>query len=132
MSLVIQTHGSCEDGLGKWSYNIDYRNAEGGCELLQSAEGESKGTTLRQMHLMAILNALSHAKSLELGVPILLKSSCHWCVKCIRRDYDCVSGDEHKRNKVSRGYVQYLQEIWWKLGDLEVTFLSDAEGRSPP
>jgi ribonuclease HI len=132
LSLIIQTHGSCEDGLGEWSYTIHYRDTEGACELLQSAEGESKGSTARQMHLMAILNALSHAKSLEFGVPILLKSACHWCVKCIRHEYDCVSDDEYKRDKVSRGYVQYLQEIWWKVGDLKVTFLSDTDNSVSP
>jgi hypothetical protein len=75
------------------------------------------------MKMMAILNSLSQARSLDMGVPVVLESDCEWCVKCIAREYNCASSDEHRREKVDRGYVQYLQEIWWKMSGLDVTFV---------
>jgi ribonuclease HI len=74
------------------------------------------------MKLMAILKALSYAKASDYLTSILLISDCEWCTKCIKREFDCASDDEFKRHKVSRGYVQYLQEIWWTLSGMQVRF----------
>jgi ribonuclease HI len=124
VSLRIQTHGMCEQETGTWSYEIQYRGTEGDLEQISAKRGSAEGTTARQMQLMAILNSLSEAKSLDMGVPMILESDCEWCIKCITREYDCVSDDEHRRNKVDRGYVQYLQEIWWKISGIDVTFVA--------
>lgn len=126
MPLVIRTQGSCVDGEGEWSYTIHEKSLEGKPELLHSESGEAGGTTSRQMKLMAILKALSYVKASDSAIPILLISDCEWCVKCIKREFDCASDDEFRRDKVARGYVQYLQEIWWKLGGIQVTFQVDS------
>jgi hypothetical protein len=59
--------------------------------------------------------------------PIIIKSDCPLCVKCITKKYDCANDDTFKRDKVTRGFVQYLQEIWWKMSGLNVRF-ADSEG----
>jgi ribonuclease HI len=126
MTLVINAKGSSENGRGEWSYTVEERTANGEPELLHTETGVSSGTTSRQMRLMAILKGLSYVKSLDMGLPVLVISDCIWCVKCIKKEFDCVSDNEFKRDKVSRGYVQYLQEIWWKLGEMPVEFQIDA------
>ena len=123
MSFLIHTQGSCNLGDGEWSYTTYYTSPTGETEVVDSQQGKTSGTTARQMKLMAILNAVSRARSLNIQLPIVLKSDCEWCVKCIAREYDCTSDDGYRRDKVSRGYVQYLQEIWWKIGDLDITFV---------
>jgi hypothetical protein len=61
--------------------------------------------------------------------PIVIKSDCSLCVKCITKEFDCMGDDAFKRNKVTRGFVQYLQEIWWKMSGLDVRFeITDASG----
>lgn len=122
MSLEIHTHGSCINETGHWSYTIEYHSVKTQSELIHSDSGEETGTTDIQMKLMAILKALTYIKSIDALKPITIKSDCPFCIKCITREYDCTSDDSFKRNRVTRGFVQYLQEIWWKIGDLDVRF----------
>jgi ribonuclease HI len=122
MSLEIRTEGSCTDGRGVWSYIIEYRDRRSRLEEVHSDSGEETGTTDIQMRLMAILEALTYAKSMDPVEPIIVKSDCSLCIKCITREYDCASDDVFKRGKVTRGFVQYLQEIWWKMSGMDVRF----------
>jgi ribonuclease HI len=122
MSLEICTEGSCTGGRGVWSYTIKYRDTKSRHEEIHSDNGEETGTTDIQMRLMAILKALAYAKSMDPVEPIIVKSDCSLCIKCITREYDCASDDAFRRGKVTRGFVQYLQEIWWKMSGMDVRF----------
>ncbi|MBD3407524.1 MAG: hypothetical protein GF411_15515 [Candidatus Lokiarchaeota archaeon] len=122
MTFFITTRGNCFEGLGKWSYELEYKYSDGTISFEHSAEGESSGTTSRQMKLNAILQAIIFVKSMDLSGPIIIRSDCRWCVKCLTREYDCVSDDKYKRDKVARGYVQFIREIWWKIEHLDVRF----------
>lgn len=121
MSFEIITCGSCVAGAGKWSYTIN-DTMKSGSEPIYSDSGETLGTTDIQMKLMAILNALSYIRSIDFVKSIVIKSDCSLCVKCITKEFDCTHDDAFKRDKVTRGFVQYLQEIWWKIGELNVRF----------
>lgn len=122
MSFEIHTHGSCNNDIGTWSYGIKYHQNARTDELIHSDTGEEKGTTEIQMKLMAILRAITYIRSIDPVEPVIIRSDCPLCIKCIKKEYDCTSDDAFKRDKVTRGFVQYLQEIWWKLGDLDVRF----------
>lgn len=122
MSLEIQTEGYCCDGNGCWAYVVRYRDSRSNVEEMHSARGEETGTTDTQMKLMAILKALTYVQSIEAVEPILIRSDCSLCVKCITKEFDCTSSDAFKREKVTRGFVQYLQEIWWKMAGLNIRF----------
>jgi ribonuclease HI len=122
MSFEIHTDGSCVAGRGTWSFSVEYRNKQSTPEEIYADSGEEVGTTDIQMKLMAILRALTFIRSLNPTEPIIIKSTCSLCIRCITKEYDCTSSDAFKRDKVTRGFVQYLQEIWWKLGDMDVHF----------
>jgi ribonuclease HI len=122
MSLEINTEGSCRNGNGHWSYTITYRDTNSDTNDIHSDHGEESGTTDIQMKMMAILKSLIYAKSMDSLEQIVIKSDCSLCVKCITKDFDCTSDDAFKRDKVTRGFVQYLQEIWWKMSGLDVRF----------
>lgn len=122
MSYEIVARGSCVRGHGEWSYSVTYADPELDVSFSSSSQGSSKGTTARQMKLMAILKALESIKAQEYLGAIVVKSDCEWCVKCLSREYDCVSDSKFKKDKVARGYVQYIQEIWWKTSGLTVRF----------
>lgn len=122
MSIEIQTEGCCSDGNGKWAYTIRYRDDASNIEEIHSDCGEESGTTHTQMRLMAILKALTYVRSLNPVEPILVRSDCPLCIRCITREFDCASAEAHKRNRVTRGFVQYLQEIWWKMTGLNIRF----------
>jgi ribonuclease HI len=129
MSLELHTEGSCSDRNGRWSYTIKHRDTKSNVEEIHSDHGEESGTTDIQMKLMAILKALSYVRSMDTMGPIVIKSDCSLCVKCITKEFDCMGDDAFKRNKVTRGFVQYLQEIWWKMSGLDVRFeITDASG----
>jgi len=121
--VKVWTKGDSTSGYGEWSYHIEYKDPITQETLRFSDRGVSRGTTARQMKLMAILRALDKIKSLELDDKnVKLSSDCRWCVKCLKREYDCVSDNKFKEDKVTRGYVQYLQEIWWKAEGLDVDY----------
>jgi ribonuclease HI len=122
MSFEIRTEGFCSNGNGEWSYTVEYRGHESNAEEMHSDSGVETGTTDIQMKLMAILRALIYIRSIDVVEPVTIKSDCSLCVKCITKEFDCTSDNAFKRDKVTRGFVQYLQEIWWKLGDLDVHF----------
>jgi ribonuclease HI len=122
MSFEIYTEGSCTGDSGRWSYRVAYRSGESDVETIHSDAGESTGTTDIQMKLMAILKSLTFVRSMVTKEAILVRSDCPLCIKCITKEYDCVSDDAFKRNKVTRGFVQYLEEIWWKISGLNVQF----------
>ncbi len=122
MSLEIITQGTSRSGSGTWSYSVEYVDYKAHRELIHSDHGEAIGTTGIQMKLMAILKALSYIRSMDPVEQIIIKSDCPFCVKCITKEFDCTRDDAFKRNKVTRGFVQYLQEIWWKTGDLTIRF----------
>ncbi|TFG04941.1 hypothetical protein EU538_11815 [Candidatus Thorarchaeota archaeon] len=122
MLLIVKTKGSAVAGRGEWDYTIEYEEPYTDTLITHSNEGAARGTTSRQMKLMAILRGLEHAKSLEVADTIIIRSDCEWCVKCLTREYDCVTDDEFKTDKVTRGYVQYIREIWWKASGLDVRF----------
>ena len=122
MSLEIITRGSCVAGKGAWSYLINHRNVKSDDALIYSDSGEEFGTTDIQMKLMAILRALSYVRSMNPTEPIVVKSDCSLCIKCITKEFDCTRDDVFKRDKVTRGFVQYLQEIWWKIDSLPIRF----------
>lgn len=122
MSFEIHTEGLCTGGGGRWSYRVDYRNDESEVETIQSDAGETTGTTDVQMKLMAILKALAFAKSIVVDESITIKSDCLLCIKCITKEFDCTSDDAFRRDKVTRGFVQFLQEIWWNMRGLDVRF----------
>ncbi len=84
------------------------------------------------MSLMAILQALGYVQSFAPTEKAIIKSDCRWCVKCLTREYDCVSDNRFKTDRVTRGYVQYLREIWWKASGLQVDFevMDDSTRRS--
>ena len=127
MSLEIHTQGFCSAGAGTWSFTIEYRDSRSSSELVHSDSGEETGTTDIQMKLMAILKALTYVQSIDAIELIIIRSDCSLCVKCITKEFDCTSGDAFKRDKVTRGFVQYLQEIWWKIGGLNVQFEVESE-----
>ncbi|TXT57874.1 MAG: hypothetical protein BAJATHORv1_10582 [Candidatus Thorarchaeota archaeon] len=122
MSFTITTHGSCFKGLGKWSYELEYISPNRSISFNHSDCGEASGTTTRQMKLNAILQAVMFVKSSDFSGSVVVKSDCKWCVKCLTREYDCVSDDKFKRDKVARGYVQFIREIWWKIENMDVRF----------
>ncbi len=122
MSFEIRTEGSCSDGNGMWSYTIKYGDQRSNLEEVHSDSGEESGTTDVQMKLMAILKALNYIRSIEATEPIILRSDCALCIKCITKEFDCTSAYRFKRHKVTRGFVQYLQEIWWKIAGMNVRF----------
>jgi len=122
MSLEIQTEGFCINGNGQWSFTVRYRDSRANLEDIHSDTGEATGTTDIQMKLMAILKALSYVRSIDSVEPIVVKSDCSLCVKCITKEFDCTRDDAFKREKVTRGFVQYLQEIWWKMSGLDLRF----------
>jgi ribonuclease HI len=122
VSLEIHTEGFCSHGNGRWSYAIKYRDTKSNVEEIHSDQGEETGTTDIQMKLMAILKALSYIKSMDPVEPIVIKSDCSLCIKCITKEFDCTRDDAFKREKVTRGFVQYLQEIWWKMSGLDLRF----------
>ena len=122
MAFEIHTEGTCSGERGRWSYRVDYRQNESYVETIHSDSGESTGTTDIQMKLMAILKALSFVRSMVSEESIIIRSDCPLCIKCITKEYDCTSDDAFKRDKVTRGFVQYLQEIWWKMSGLNVGF----------
>lgn len=122
MSLEIDAHGFYSEGLGRWSYTIMYRDRKSQVEEIHADSGEETGTTDVQMGLMAILKALTYVKSMNPVERIVIRSSCSLCIKCITKEYDCTSNDAYRRDKVTRGFVQYLQEIWWKMNGLDVHF----------
>lgn len=122
MSYELVAMGSCVLGNGEWSYSVTYANPELDLSFSFSDQGTSKGTTARQMKLMAILKALESVKAQEYPGTIVVKSDCEWCVKCLSREYDCVTDNKFRKDKVARGYVQYIQEIWWKTSGLAVRF----------
>ncbi len=122
MSLEVYTRGSCVNEVGQWSYLIEYYSGKTQGEFVYSDSGEEKGTTDIQMKLMAILQALTYLHSINSTESIIVKTDCSLCIKCITKEYDCTSGDVFKREKVTRGFNQYLQEIWWKMGSLDVFF----------
>ncbi len=123
MVVKVWTSGDCTAGYGKWVYHIEYDDLITQEPLKISDKGSSNGTTGRQMKLMAILRALDRIKSLDLDDKhVRLWSDCRWCVKCLTKEYDCVSDNRFKEDKVTRGYVQYLQEIWWKAEGLHVDY----------
>jgi ribonuclease HI len=130
MSLEIHTDGSCTDGKGIWSYTIKYRDRRSRLKEVHSDRGQETGTTDIQMRLMAILEALTYVRSMNPVEPITVRSDCSLCVKCITKEYDCASNDAFKRDKVTRGFVQYLQEIWWKMSGLDVRFETEELGRT--
>jgi len=76
---------------------------------------------------MAILESLTFAKSIITDELIIIKSDCPLCIKCLTKEYDCTSDDSFKRDKVTRGFMQYLQEIWWKMSGLNVRFEQTAD-----
>lgn len=124
-TVVIKayTSGDCTAGYGEWYYNIEYEDPITGESIEISDRGASSGTTSRQMKLMAILRALDKIQSFEFeDVQVKLWSDCRWCVKCLTKEYDCVSDNKFKEDKVTRGYVQYLQEIWWKAKGIHVEY----------
>jgi ribonuclease HI len=124
MLLEILTQGSCSNGSGTWSYSIEYVDRKSRRELIHSDRGEAFGTTDIQMKLMAILKALSYIRSMDPVEQIIIKSDCPFCIKCITKEFDCTRDDAFKRDKVTRGFVQYLQEIQWKMSGLDVQFES--------
>jgi ribonuclease HI len=128
MSFEIHTQGTCSNGRGTWSYSIEYVDYKSCSELIHADHGEVIGTTDIQMKLMAILKALSYIRSMNSIEQIIIKSDCPFCVKCITKEFDCTRDDAFKRDKVTRGFVQYLQEIWWKMSGMNVCF--EAESRS--
>ena len=122
MSLEVRTYGSYANEIGRWSYMIEYCSGKAQGEVVHSDSGEERGTTDTQMKLMAILKALTYLGSIDAIDPILIKSDCSLCIKCITKEFDCTSDGAFKRDKVTRGFVQYLQEIWWKIGSLDLKF----------
>ena len=122
MSLEVCTLGSCTGELGRWSFAIEYRSSKNRTEFVHSDSGEEKGTTAIQMKLMAILKALTYLRSINTTEPIIIGSDCALCVRCITKEFDCINDDAFKREKVTRGFVQYLQEIWWKMSSLDIKF----------
>ncbi|TFG27842.1 hypothetical protein EU527_18080 [Candidatus Thorarchaeota archaeon] len=122
MSFEVLTQGSCITGIGRWSYTIEYRREMTEGELVHADSGDETGTTDSQMKLMAILKALTYIRSINPVEPVIVRSDCPLCIKCITKKFDCTSDDAFKRNKVTRGFVQYLHEIWWKTGRLDVRF----------
>ena len=122
MSLEIHTEGSCAGRSGRWSYRVDRRYSESDFETIHSDSGESAGTTATQMKMMAILKSLAFVRSIATDELIIIKSDCPLCVKCITKEFDCSSDEPSRRDKVTRGFVQYLQEIWWKMSCLDVRF----------
>lgn len=122
MSLEVNTRGSCINEVGQWFYTIEYLRRKKDGELVHSDSGEERGTTDIQMKLMAILNALTYLRSIDAVEPIVIISDCSLCVRCIIKEFDCTSDDAFKRDKVTRGFVQYLQEIWWKMSGFDIRF----------
>ena len=122
VSLEIQTEGTCSGRNGKWTYVIKYRDRRSHVEEIHSDCGEETGTTNIQMKLMAILKALTYVKTMDPAELIIVRSDCSLCIKCIAKEFDCTSDDARKRNRVTRGFVQYLQEIWWKMAGLNIRF----------
>ncbi len=122
MSFTVETNGSCINEVGQWSYTIKYLSKKGQPELIHSESGEAQGTTSIQMKLMAILKAIVYLRSIDTVEPIIIRSDCSLCIRCITKEYDCTSDDAFKRDRVTRGFVQYLQEIWWKIGPLAIRF----------
>ena len=122
MSLEVNTKGSCINEMGYWSYTIEYHHKKKHSELLYSDSGEERGTTDIQMKLMAILKALTYLRSIDSTESIVILSDCQLCVRCITKEFDCTSDNAFKRDKVARGFVQYLQEIWWKMSGLDIKF----------
>lgn len=120
MSFKVQTKGLYSNEIGRWSYVIEYQHGKAPVELIHSDSGEERGTTDIQMKLMAILKALTYLRSIDAVEPITIKSDCLLCIQCIRKEFDCTSDDAFRRDKVTRGFVQYLQEIWWKIGNLSI------------
>jgi ribonuclease HI len=127
MSFEIHTDGSYCGEIGRWSYRVDYRHGESDIETIHSDSGETTGTTDVQMKLMAILKALAFVRSIVVDESITIKSGCPLCIKCITKEFDCTSDDAFRRDKVTRGFVQYLQEIWWNMGGLRIRFEYDTE-----
>jgi len=130
MSFEIRTEGSCSDGNGIWSYTIKYGDRRSNLEEVHSDSGEETGTTDVQMKLMAILKALTYVRSIEAVEPIIIRADCSLCVRCIMKEFDCTSDDARKKNRVTRGFVQYLQEIWWKMSGLNVRYETLESGYS--
>ena len=122
MSLEVNTRGSCINEVGQWFYTIEYLRRKKDGELVHSDSGEASGTTDIQMKLMAILKALTYIRSIDATEPISIRSDCLLCIRCITKEFDCTSDDVFKRDKVTRGFVQYLNEIWWKVGNLNIRF----------
>jgi ribonuclease HI len=122
MPLEIRTQGSCVNEKGRWSYTITYQSAKTQGDIAHSESGEEIGTTDIQMKLMAILKALTYLRSIDSIEPIIVRSDCSLCIKCITKEFDCASDDAYKRDKITRGFVQYLQEIWWKMSGMDVRF----------
>ncbi len=122
MSIIVYTWGSCIRGEGKWSYQVYEGDSKEQPLLFHYEEGASSGTTSRQMSLMAILRALDYARTLTPTERVVVKSDCRWCVRCLNREYDCVSDNKFKTDRVTRGHVQYIREIWWKASGLDVRF----------
>jgi len=122
MSIEIHTEGSCTGANGSWSFRVEYRYSGSDVETIYSDSGETPGTTDVQMKLMAILKSLTYVRSIFSEESIIIKSDCPLCIKCITKEFDCTSDDAFKRAKVTRGFVQYLQEIWWKMSGLNVRF----------
>ncbi|MFX1484070.1 MAG: hypothetical protein ACFFCP_12895 [Promethearchaeota archaeon] len=122
MSFEIHTEGSCTGESGNWSYRVDYRHGTSDITTVHSDFGEAGGTTDVQMKLMAILKSLAFVRTIVSEESIIIRSDCPLCIRCITKEFDCTSDDAFNREKVTRGFVQYLQEIWWKMGGLNVKF----------
>lgn len=112
--IRVWTTGSCKRTVGGWAYLIKYESTEGTIDTVM-VHGSSRGTTVNQMKLMAVLNALKKIGDLKdkktNHVTIYINSGR--VVKCLTGVYDC-------RTRVVK---MYLDEIGWATGTLTVKYV---------
>ena len=115
--IEVWTDGSCNvisrKKAGGWAYLIRYPFEEDSVMDITNV-GSTFGTTVNQMELMAILNAIRRINDIKdrRTNEVVIYSDSEWAVKCLNKEYNCKA----------RIVKDYLDEIKWATGDLIITY----------
>ena len=115
--IEVWTDGSCnvisKRKAGGWAYIIKYESTADIMNTIM-VHGSTLGTTVNQMELMAILNAIKKIGDLKdtKTDKVTIYSDSEWAVRCLTGVYNCRA----------RVVVSYLDEIEWATGPLKIKY----------
>ncbi len=128
MTIQVHCHAGCGNNLGLWAYEVEYAKEHGNSlnDICNSDHGEEKNTTIVQMQFASILKAFLYLNSLTGSFEpdtrnVLLHIPSDDIRKWLEKEFGIVNYPT-KRDKVSRLYTDYCNDIWLETNGWNITY----------